>query len=58
VGFEADGAAMAPEDVEVGVVVGVVPGEVPVLVGVVDVAGAFTLNCVPVTTVTCAPSTT
>ena len=49
---------MAPEDVEVGVDVGVEVGVVPALVGVVDADGAFTLNCVPVTTVTCAPSTT
>ena len=57
-GLEADGVAMAPEDVElagddeVGVTV------VPALVGVVEVAGAFTANWVPVTTVTWAPSAT
>ena len=48
---------MAPEDVELGDddVGGVV---VPALVGVVELAGAFTANWVPVTTVTCAPSAT
>ena len=56
VGLDADGAAIAPDEVEVegGVEVGVVPA----LVGVVEVAGAFTPNWVPVTTVTSAPSAT
>jgi hypothetical protein len=57
-GLEAFGASIAPEDVEVegdddvGVVV------LPPLVGVVELAGAFTANWVPVTTVTSAPSAT
>jgi hypothetical protein len=59
VGFEADGVAIAPDDVEVGVDVDVDDGVgVDDDVGVVDVAGAFTANWVPVTTVTCAPSAT
>jgi hypothetical protein len=52
--LDADGAAIEPEDVEVD-------GEVEVDVDVEvvpDVDGAFTANWVPVTTVTCAPSTT
>ena len=59
VGFDADGVAIAPEDVEVGVEVGVDDGvDVDDEVGVVEVAGAFTANWVPVTTVTWAPSAT
>jgi hypothetical protein len=49
---------MAAEEVDVGgeVDVGVVVA--PPLAGVVEIAGAFTPNWVPVTTVTCAPSIT
>ncbi len=56
VGLEVDGAAIASEEVGVDDVVGVVV--VPAPVGVVEVAGAFTANWVPVTRVTCAPSAT
>ena len=57
---EAEGVAIAPEAVVVGaadaaVVVGAAAGAV-VLVG--TAGGGLTANCEPVTTVTCAPSTT
>jgi len=56
-GLEAEGAWIALEDVEVeGDDVGVVV--LPALVGVVELDGAFTVNWVPVTTVTSAPSAT
>jgi hypothetical protein len=56
--LDADGVAIAPEEVEVGGGVDDEGGVVPPPVGVVEAAGAFTPNWVPVTTVTCAPSAT
>jgi hypothetical protein len=56
--LDADGAAIAPEEIEVEGGVDDEVGVVPALVGVVEAAGAFTPNWVPVTTVTSAPSAT